>query len=104
MGVKKGDPKEVIKMTDYTMPDGKKEVVKITKGNRVPTKIFNVITGELGVIEERGPDVIVGNLHPHSRKVLSLITAFPGGMSVDGTQIPLDRSDMAKLGLYFVVE
>jgi len=90
MGVSKSSPEEVTKMTDYTMPDGKKELVKITQGQRTPTKLFNVITGEIGEVS--------------GKKVLSLLTAFPGGMSVDGVNIPMDRGDMAKLGLHFVVD
>lgn len=90
MGVSKGTPEEVVKMTDYTMPDGKKEVVKITQGQRTPTKIFNVITSELGGDAE-------------NKVVLSLITAFPGGMSIGGVSIPMDRGEMASLGLYFIV-
>lgn len=90
MGVSKSTPEEIANMMDYTMPDGKKEVVKIAQGQRTPTKSFNIITSEIGEVE--------------GKKVLSLITAFPGESSVDGVVIPMDRSEMSSLGLYFVVD
>lgn len=89
MGVSKGEPENVSKMRDYRMPDGGKEIVKINQGERTPTKTFNVITSEIGTVGDK--------------TVLSLITAFPGDMSIDGVEIPLDRSDMSRLGFYFVV-
>jgi hypothetical protein len=91
MGVAKASPEEVAKMKDYTMPDGAKEQVKITSGKRKPTDEVSLITAELGVL---------GN----GKKALSMITMFPGGMKVDGTEIPMDRGDFASKGLYFVVD
>jgi hypothetical protein len=91
MGVAKTSSEEVAKMKDYTMPDGAKEQVKITSGKRKPTDEVSLITAELGVL---------GN----GKKALSMITMFPGGMKVDGTEIPMDRGDFASKGLYFVVD
>lgn len=90
MGVAKADPEQIQGMQDYQMPDGKKETVKIAKGNRKPTGEVSLITAELGQLTD-------------GRKALSLITMFPGGMEVDGTPIPADRSQFAASGLYFVV-
>ena len=33
-----------------------------------------------------------------------MITMFPGGTIIDGTQIPMDRGEFAAKGLYFVVD
>ena len=90
MGIKVGSAEEVAKMEDYQMPDGKKEMVKVTIGERNPTSEISLITSELGQLE-------------NGKKALSLITAFPGGMSVDGVELPMDRGEFANKGLYFVI-
>lgn len=90
MGIKLGKPEEVANMQDYQMPDGKKETVKISKGERNPTSEISLITSELGELD-------------NGKKVLSLITAFPGGMSVDSVELPIDRGQFAGKGLYFVI-
>lgn len=89
MGVAKATPEEVSDMTDYTMPDGRKETVKIKQGQRPKTDVFNVITAEIG--EDSG------------KPVLSIITAFPGPNSIDGVEMPMDRNEFAKKGFYFIV-
>lgn len=91
MGVAKASPEEVAKMKDYTMPDGQKEQVKIAPGKRKPTSEVSLITAELGTL---------GN----GKKALSMITMFPGGTKVDGTEIPMNRGEFAAKGLYFVVD
>jgi len=82
MGVAKSTPEEVAKMKDYTMPDGQKEQVKIAPGKRKPTSEVSLITAELGALGD-------------GRKALSLITMFPGGTKVDGTEIPMNRGEFA---------
>ena len=77
-------------MTDYTMPDGRKETVKIKQGQRPKTDVFNVITAEIG--EDSG------------KPILSIITAFPGPNSIDGVEMPMDRNDFAEKGFYFIVD
>lgn len=89
MGVKLANPEEVAKMKDYKMPGGRNEIVKITTGEREPTSKISLITAELGDLG--------------GKKLLSLITAFPGGTEIDGKEIPFDRNDLAKAGFYFVV-
>ena len=89
MGVKLGNPAEVQKLKDIKMPGGRNEMVKVTSGNRTPTKEISLITAELGELD--------------GRKLLSLITAFPGGTKVDGKEMPMDRNDFADNGFYFVV-
>ena len=91
MGVAKASPEEIEEMEDYQMPDGKKETVKISEGERIPTNQLSLITAELGQLQD-------------GRKALSLITMFPGGDEVDGTKVPADRAQFASQGLYFVVE
>ena len=91
MGVKSGNPENVAKMKDYQMPDGKKEMVKISVGEeRTLTDEVSVITSELGKLD-------------NGKNVLSLITMFPGGMKVDGKDIPMDRAQCANSGFYFPV-
>lgn len=89
MGVKLGDPEEVAKMQDYKMPGGRNEMVKLTSGEREPTNEISLITAELGDLG--------------GKKLLSLITAFPGGIEVNGKEMPMDRNDFAAQGFYFVV-
>lgn len=89
MGVKLGDPEEVAKMQDYKMPGDRNEMVKLTSGERDPTNEVSLITAELGDLG--------------GKKLLSLITAFPGGIEVDGREMPMDRNDFAAMGFYFVV-
>ena len=90
MGVKLASPEEVAKMQDYTMPGGRNEVVKITAGERDSTNQISLITAELGDLSD-------------GRKLLSLITAFPGGTEIDGKEMPFDRNEFAAAGFYFVV-
>ena len=91
MGVALASPEEVAKMKDYTMPDGAKEMVKIFGGKRKPTSKVSLITAELGELND-------------GRKALSLITMFPGGVEIDGKEIPMDRNKFASEGFYFVVD
>lgn len=91
MGVKSGSPEEIAKMQDYQMPDGKKETVKVSTGERNSTTEFSVICAELGKLGD-------------GKTALSLLTAFPGGMKVDGIDIPMDRGQFAAKGLYFVTK
>jgi hypothetical protein len=91
MGVAKASPEEVAKMKDYTMPDGQKEQVKIAPGKRKPTSEVSLITAELGALGD-------------GRKALSMITMFPGGTSIDGTEIPMNRGEFASKGFYFIVD
>lgn len=91
MGVAKADPQALQNMTDYQMPDGKKEKVKIAAGKRTPTNELTLITAELGNLSD-------------GRKALSLITMFPGGIEIDGVQIPPDRGEFAAKGLYFPID
>ena len=89
MGVKLTSPEEVAKMKDYKFPGEKPEVVKITAGEREPTNEISLVTAELGDLG--------------GKKLLSLITAFPGGTSVDGKEMPMNRNDFAAEGFYFVI-
>lgn len=89
MGVKLTSPEEVAKMKDYKMPGGRNEMVKITAGEREPTNQISLITAELGDLG--------------GKKLLSLITAFPGGSEIGGKEMPMDRNDFAAAGFYFVV-
>jgi len=89
MGVKLDDPEKVADMKDYTMPDGRQENVKITAGERDSTNKITLITSELGELDDK--------------KVLSLITAFPGGTDIDGKEMPMDRNQFAEEGFYFVL-
>ncbi len=57
---------------------------------RNPTNEISVITSELGKLSD-------------GKTVISLITMFPGGTKIDGKDIPIDRSQFASQGLYFVV-
>jgi hypothetical protein len=91
MGVSKGDPADVQKMKDYTMPDRSQAKVKIAAGKRKPTDEVSLVTGELGSLSD-------------GRKALSIITMFPGGIKIDGKEIPADREKFASEGLYFVVD
>jgi len=91
MGVAKASPEEVAKMKDYTMPDGGKEQVKIAPGKRKPTSEVSLVTFDLGTLS-------------NGKTLLSVATMFPGGMTVDGTQIPMGRGEFASKGLYFVVD
>lgn len=91
MGVAHASPEEVANMEDYTMPDGRKEQVKIQRGStRAPTSEVSLITAKLGQLS-------------NGKTALSLVTMFPGGTTVDGVTIPPSRSDFAKAGLYFVI-
>ena len=89
MGVKLGNPEQVSKLKDYKMPGGRNEMVKIAIGERDPTNQISLITAELGDLG--------------GKKILSLITAFPGGSEIGGKEMPMDRNDFAAKGFYFVV-
>lgn len=91
MGVASASPEEVSQMEDYTMPDGRREVVKLRRGGeRAPTSEVSLITAKLGELS-------------NGKTALSLVTMFPGGTTVDGVTIPPNRSDFAKAGLYFII-
>jgi hypothetical protein len=90
MGVKLASPEQVAKMQDYKMPGGREEVVKVTAGERDPTSQISLITAELGDLGD-------------GRKLLSLITAFPGGSEIGGKEMPFDRNQFAAAGFYFVI-
>lgn len=91
MGVAHASPEEVANMEDYTMPDGRKEQVKVQRGGvRAPTSEVSLITAKLGQLS-------------NGKTALSLVTMFPGGTTVDGVTIPPSRADFAKAGLYFVI-
>jgi len=91
MGVAKGSPEAVAKMKDYTMPDSRtSEIVKVASGAREPTSKFSLIIAPMGNISD-------------GREVFSLVTMFPGGTEIDGTEMPMNRNDFASLGFYFVL-
>ena len=91
MGVQKGNPEDVAQMTDYQMPDSRRpETVKVSAGNREPTSILNLIMAPMGSLSD-------------GREVFSIITMFPGGNSIDGVEMPMNRNDFASLGFYFVL-
>lgn len=91
MGIAYADPDDVAEMEDYQMPDGAREMVKIKKGKRKPTSQISMITSRAGKLS-------------NGTEGLILVTMFPGGMDVDGHEIPINRNDFAKKGLYFVIE
>ena len=93
-GIAEASPEKVAGMKDYRMPDPEErfkdedwtpEMVKIAAGERKPTQKINLITGYVGDLED-------------GKKLITLVTAFPGRGDV-----PLDRRDFAKEGLYFVL-
>ena len=93
-GIAEASSEEVEGMKDYRMPDPPErfkgedwtpEMVKIAAGERKPTQKINLITGYVGDLED-------------GKKLITLVTAFPGRGDV-----PLDRRDFAKQGLYFVL-
>ena len=71
------------------MPGGRNEMVKLVTGERDSTNQISLMTGELGDLG--------------GKKLLSLITAFPGGSEIGGKEMPMDRNDSAAKGFYFVV-
>jgi hypothetical protein len=98
MGVEKASPEEVSAMKDYEMPhppedkkhkDWKPEFIKITGGERKPTKKMTLITGNVGELD--------------GKQIISLITTFPGSTEIDGVEMPMSRNDYAKQGFYFVL-
>ena len=98
MGVEKASPEEVSAMKDYEMPhppehkkpkDWKPEFIKITGGERKPTKKMTLITGYVGKLD--------------GKEIISLISAFPGSTKIDGFELPNSRNDYAKEGFYFVL-
>ena len=90
MGVAHADPTQVQAMADYTMPGGRMEKVKVAAGQRVDTSLLSVITAPIGKLQD-------------GREVLSLLTMFPGSNSVNGVDMPNDRSVFASKGFYFVL-
>ena len=91
MGIAYADPDEVALMTTYRMPDGAEELVKIKKGKRKPTSHLTMVTSRVGELS-------------NGTEGLILVTMYPGGLKVDGHTIPINRSQFAEKGLYFVVE
>ena len=90
MGVAHADPSLVKSMADYTMPGGRMEKVKVAAGERADTPYLNVITAKIGDLAD-------------GRKVLSLVTMFPGTNSINGVEMPYDRGAFASSGFYFVL-
>ena len=66
------------------------ERVKVAAGKREPTSVLSVITAKIG----RSQD---------GRDVLSLVTMYPGGNTIDGHSLPFDRGQFASQGFYFVL-
>jgi len=89
MGVEKANPEKVSAMKDYTMPGERQENVKITAGERKPTKKMTLVTGNVGKLD--------------GKQIISLITAFPGSTEIDGVEMPMDRNNYAEKGFYFVL-
>ena len=90
MGVAHADPSQVQVMEDYTMPGGRMEKVKIAPGEREDTSLVSVITAKIGELQD-------------GRDVLSLVTMFPGANSINGVEMPHDRTSFASAGFYFVL-
>jgi hypothetical protein len=90
MGVAHADPSQVQAMADYTMPGGRMEKVKVAPGEREDTSLISVITAKIGELQD-------------GREVLSLVTMFPGSNSINGVDMPHDRSAFASVGFYFVL-
>ena len=91
MGVAAANPAEVAQMQDYSMQGYQGiEKVKIAPGKRQPTNLLSLITAGIGNISD-------------GRQVLSLVTVFPGGNTVDGVEIPHSRPLFASAGLFFVL-
>jgi hypothetical protein len=90
MGVAHADPVQVKAMTDYTMPGGRMEKVKVAPGERTDTSLLSVITAKIGELQD-------------GREVLSLVTMFPGSNSINGVEMPHDRGAFAGAGFYFVL-
>jgi hypothetical protein len=90
MGVDQAEPDKVATMKDYIMPGGRMEKVKVAAGERKPTSVLNVITAKIGSLTD-------------GRPVLSLVTMFPGTNTINGVDMPFDRSAFAASGFYFVL-
>jgi hypothetical protein len=91
MGVAHASPEEVEEMEDYQMPEGRREMVKLKRGEeRQPTSEVSLITAKLGDLS-------------NGKTALSLVSMFPGGMTVDRVTIPSDRAAFAKAGFYFAI-
>jgi hypothetical protein len=90
MGLAAAAPEKVAELQDYKMPGGRGEVVKVAPGKRKETKEVTLVTSNIGSLED-------------GRMVLSLVTLYPGGMDVDGVQVPFDRGAFAAAGIYFVL-
>jgi hypothetical protein len=90
MGVAHADPSQVASMADYTMPGGRMEKVKVAAGERVDTSLLSVVAAKIGELQD-------------GREVLSLVTMFPGSNSINGVEMPHDRSAFASAGFYFVL-
>ena len=90
MGVAHANPTKVASMVDYTMPGGRMEKVKVAPGERVDTRLLSVITAKIGELQD-------------GRQLLSLVTMFPGSNTINGVEMPPDRSAFASAGFYFVL-
>ena len=91
MGVSKGDPEAVSGYRDYSMQGYNGiEKVKIAPGARSETNLLSLITAKIGQLSD-------------GREALSLVTMFPGGNVIDGTEIPHSRPDFASAGFYFTL-
>jgi len=90
MGVAHADPSQVALMSDYTMPGGRMEKVKVAAGERADTSLLSVITAKIGELQD-------------GREVLSLVTMFPGSNSINGVAMPHDRGAFESSGFYFVL-
>lgn len=91
MGVSKGDPAVVANYTDYSMQGYQGiEKVKIAPGKRTETNLLSLITADIGQLSD-------------GRKVLSLVTMFPGTNVIDGVEIPHSRPAFAGAGFYFTL-
>jgi len=75
-------------MQDYQMPGGRNEMVKVAQGQRMSTDEITLVTAKLGQLTD-------------GRLVISLVTMYPGGSTVDSIPIPFDRNQFAASGLYF---
>ena len=69
---------------------GRLDIIRYKVGNRPPTQLANLVTAEIGTLQD-------------GRKLLSVLTMFPGALSINGIEIPADRNAFESKGLYFIV-